>query len=322
MLIYILFVLGFVLLIKGADFLVDWSVSVAKKAKISSLVIGLTIVAFGTSMPELVVNLFASITWNSAIAIGNILGSNISNVFLILWVSAIIYPLVTKRNTVRKEIPLSLLAAVVIWLLANDFLIDGNTWFSWLTRIDGLILLAFFVLFMVYIFSIAKTKDIEVVEQLDEKKKMSTWKSILYILLWLVGLAVGGKWIVDWAVHIATILWVSQSMIWLTIVAIGTSLPELATSAMAAYKKQADIAIGNVIWSNIFNLFWVLWLSSVIRPLAFSDINNPDILMTIGASLFLFVVLFVGKKHVVQRRQGGMFVIIYISYIVFLILTQ
>lgn len=322
MLTYILFVLGFVLLTKGADFLVDWSVSVAKRAKISSLVIGLTIVAFGTSMPELVVNLFASVSWNAAIAIGNILGSNISNVFLILWVSAIIYPLATKRNTVRKEIPLSLLAAVVIWILANDFLIDGNSWFSWLTRIDGFVLLSFFVLFMVYIFSIAKSKDVEIVEQLDEKKKMSKWKSVIYILLWLVGLAVWGKWIVDWAVHIATVLWVSQSMIGLTIVAIWTSLPELATSAMAAYKKQADIAIGNVIWSNIFNLFWVLWLSAVIRPLAFSQTNNPDILMTIGASLFLFLALFIGKKHIVQRRQGIMFVLLYVSYIVFLVVTQ
>jgi cation:H+ antiporter len=183
-------------------------------------------------------------------------------------------------------------------------------------------LLSFFVLFMVYIFSIAKPKDVEVVEQLDEKKKMSKWKSVIYILLWLFGLAVWGKWIVDWAVHIATVLWVSQSMIGLTIVAIWTSLPELATSAMAAYKKQADIAIGNVIWSNIFNLFWVLWLSAVIRPLAFSHENNPDILMTIGASLFLFLALFIGKKHIVQRRQGIMFVLMYISYITFLIVTQ
>ena len=322
MLTYILFVAWFVFLIKGADFLVDGSVSVAKRAKISSLVIWLTIVALGTSMPELVVNLFASVSWNAAIAIGNILGSNISNVFLILWISAIIYPLATKRNTVRKEIPLSLLAAIIIWILANDFLIDGNTRFSWLTRIDGFVLLSFFVLFMVYIFSIAKSKDVEVVTELDEKKKMSTWKSILYILLWLVGLAVWGKWIVDGAVQIATLFGVSQSLIGLTIVAIGTSLPELATSAIAAYKKESDIAIGNVVWSNIFNIFWVLWLSAIIRPLAFSHENNPDILMTIGASLFLFLALFIGKKHIVQRRQGIMFVLMYISYITFLIVTQ
>lgn len=322
MLIYILFVLGFVLLIKGADFLVDGSVSVAKRAKISSIIIWLTIVAFGTSMPELVVNLFASATGNSAIAIGNVLGSNIANILLILWVSAIIFPLVSKKNTSRKEIPLSLLAAFVLGVLANDFLIDGNLSFSWLTRIDGIILLAFFVLFMVYIFSIAKTKDVEVVTELDEMKKMSKGKSILYILLWFIGLAVWGKWIVDGAVHMATLFGVSQSLIGLTIVAIGTSLPELATSAIAAYKKESDIAIGNVVWSNIFNIFWVLWLSATIRPLPFTQANNPDIFVVIGASLLLFLFLFVWKKHIIQRWQWVLFVLLYIAYIVFLVVTQ
>ncbi len=322
MLIYILFILGFVLLIKGADLLVDGSVSVAKRARISSIVIGLTIVAFGTSMPELVVNLFASVSGNTAIAIGNILWSNIANIFLVLWITAIIFPLVSKKNTSRKEIPLSLLAALVVWLLANDMLIDGNMRYSGLTRIDGLILIMFFVLFMVYIFSIAKEKDVVIVTELDEMKKMSKRKSILYILLWLIGLAVWGKWIVDGAVHIATILWVSQSLIGLTIVAIGTSLPELATSTIAAYKKETDIAIGNIIWSNIFNIFWVLWLSAIILPLPFTQANNPDILMTIFASLLLFVFLFIWKKHVIQRWQWGLFVLIYIAYIVFLVITQ
>lgn len=322
MLTYILFVIGFVLLIKGADLLVDGSVSVAKRARISSIVIWLTIVAFGTSMPELVVNLFASATGNTAIAIGNVLGSNIANIFLILWISAIIFPLVSKRNTSRKEIPLSLLAALVVGLLANDLLIDGNMRYSGLTRIDGFILIVFFSLFMVYIFSIAKEKDVEVVTELDEMKKMSKLKSILYIVLWLIGLAVWGKWIVDGAVHIATVLGVSQSLIGLTIVAIGTSLPELATSAIAAYKKETDIAIGNVVWSNIFNIFWVLWLSAIIRPLPFTQASNPDILMTIAASLILFIALFVGKKHIIQRWQGVMFVLIYIAYVVFLVVTQ
>lgn len=322
MLTYILFVIGFVLLIKGADLLVDGSVSVAKRARISSIVIWLTIVAFGTSMPELVVNLFASATGNTAIAIGNVLGSNIANILLILWISAIIFPLVSKKNTSRKEIPLSLLAALVVGFLANDLLIDGNTRYSGLTRIDGLILIAFFSLFMVYIFSIAKEKDVEVITELDEMKKMSKLKSIVYIILWLVGLAVWGKWIVDGAVQIATFFGVSQSLIGLTIVAIGTSLPELATSAIAAYKKETDIAIGNVVGSNLFNIFWVLWLSAIIRPLPFTQASNPDILMTIGASLILFVVLFIGKKHVIQRWQGVLFVLMYLAYVVFLVITQ
>lgn len=322
MFVYILFILWFVLLIKGADLLVDGSVSVAKKAKISTIVIGLTIVAFGTSMPELVVNIFASLSGNTAIAVGNILWSNIANILLILWISAIIYPVMSKSNTTWKEIPLSLLAAIVLWLLANNFFVHGNSWYEGITRIDGIILIGFFILFMVYIFSIAKSKDVEIVTELDEKKKMNTWKSILYIVLWLIGLAVGGKWIVDGAVHIATILGVSQSLIGLTIVAIGTSLPELATSAVAAYKKETDIAIGNVVGSNIFNIFRVLWLSAIIHPLPFSAANNPDILMTIFASLLLFVILFVGKKYVIQRWQWGLFVLLYIGYIIFLILTQ
>lgn len=322
MLTYILFVIGFVLLIKGADLLVDGSVSVAKRAKISSIVIWLTIVAFGTSMPELVVNLFASATGNTAIAIGNVLGSNIANILLILGISAIIFPLVSKKNTSRKEIPLSLLAALVVGFLANDLLIDGNTRYSGLTRIDGLILIAFFSLFMVYIFSIAKEKDVEIVTELDEMKKMSKLKSIVYIILWLVGLAVWGKWIVDGAVQIATFFGVSQSLIGLTIVAIWTSLPELATSAIAAYKKETDIAIGNVVGSNLFNIFWVLWLSAIIRPLPFTQASNPDIFMTIGASLILFVVLFIGKKHVIQRWQGVLFVLMYLAYVVFLVITQ
>lgn len=322
MLTYILFVVWFIFLIKGADLLVDGSVSIAKRAKISSIVIWLTIVAFGTSMPELVVNLFASATGNTAIAIGNVLGSNIANILLILWISAIIFPLVSKKNTSRKEIPLSLLAALVVGLLANDLLIDGNTRYSGLTRIDGFILLAFFSLFMVYIFSIAKEKDVEVVTELDEIKKMGKWKSALYIVLWLIGLAVWWKWIVDGAVQIATFFGVSQSLIGLTIVAIWTSLPELATSAIAAYKKESDIAIGNVVGSNIFNIFWVLWLSAIIRPLPFATYNLPDILMTIAASLILFVALFVWKKHVIQRWQWMLFVLLYVVYVVFLVVTQ
>ncbi len=322
MLTYILFVIGFVLLIKGADLLVDGSVSVAKRAKISSIVIWLTIVAFGTSMPELVVNLFASVTWNTAIAIGNVLGSNIANILLILWISALIYPLATKNNTTRKEIPLSILAALVLGVLANDFLIDGNTRYSGLTRIDGLILIAFFSVFMVYIFSIAKEKDVVEVTEIDDMKKMSKLKSILYIFLWLIGLAVWGKWIVDGAVHIATVLGVSQSLIGLTIVAIWTSLPELATSAIAAYKKESDIAIGNVVWSNIFNIFWVLWLSAVIRPLPFSSLSNVDIGMTILVSILLFIGLFLGKKNILQRWEWAIFVLLYVAYVAFLVIIQ
>ena len=318
MLIYILFVVGFVLLISGANLLVEGSASVAKKLNISSIVIGLTIVAFGTSAPELIVNIFASVQGNTEIAIGNILGSNIVNILLILGISAIIYPLATKENTVWKEIPLSLLAAILLGVMVNDTLIDGGT-FSGLTRIDGIVFIAFFIIFLYYTFGISEVSG----ENTDlEIKEMSYMKSSLYIVGGLLGLVFGGKWIVDGAIKIAEGFNVSQSLIGLTVVAIGTSLPELATSAVAAYKKQSDIAIGNVVGSNIFNIFWILGLSAVINPLPFSKDSVIDIIMTIVASLILFLIMFIGKKHTVERWQGVIMILIYIGYVAYLIGTK
>jgi len=315
---YVLFVIGFVILIKGADLLVDGAASIAKKFNISSIVIGLTIVAFGTSAPEFVVNIFASVKGNSEIAIGNILGSNIANIFLILGVAAVIHPIVAKENTAWKEIPLSLLAAIILGVLANDALIDGGS-FSGLTRIDGIVLLAFFIIFMHYTFGISEvTGD----EENINIKILSNGKALIFILAGLAGLVLGGKWIVDGAVKIAELFDVSQSLIGLTVVAIGTSLPELATSAIAAYKKQSDIAIGNVIGSNIFNTFWILGVSAVIRPLPFLRDSNPDILMSIFASALLFAILFIGKRHIVERWQGYLMIAIYTGYIVFLVNTR
>lgn len=318
MLTYILFIIGFILLIKGADLLVDGASSIAKKLNISAIVIGLTIVAFGTSMPELIVNLFASMSGNTDIAIGNILGSNIANILLILGISAIIYPLVTKKNTVWKEIPLNLIASIILGVMANDMLIDGSG-FSGLTRIDGIILITFFIIFLYYTFGIAKISG-ETSE--TDIKQFSNLKSALYIICGLVSLALGGKWIVDGAIKIAELFNISQSLIGLTIVAVGTSLPELATSAIAAYKKQTDIAIGNVVGSNIFNIFWILGISSIIRPLPFNTNSVADILMTVFASLILFVIMFIGKKHTVERWQGALFIMIYIGYIIFLVSSK
>jgi len=318
MITYILFIVGFFVLIKGADLLVDGSASIAKKFKISSIVIGLTIVAFGTSAPEFIVNIFASTSGNTDIAIGNILGSNIANILLILGISAIIYPITAKRNTVLKEIPLSLLAAIILGFMANDMIIDGTN-FSSITRIDGFILLSFFIIFLYYIFGIVKSDKDKVEEEI---KIFSNTKSIIFIILGLLCLIFGGKWIVDGAVKIAEFFNISQSLVGLTIVAIGTSLPELATSAIAAYKKQSDIAIGNVVGSNIFNIFWILGASSIIRPLPFNTNSNSDIIMTIFASVILFAVMFVGKKKIIERWQGILMVIIYIGYIVYLILTK
>ncbi len=318
MLIYALFALGFPLLLKGADLLVDGSVSIAKKFNISNIVIGLTIIAFGTSLPELVVNVMAGLSGSNELAIGNILGSNIANILLILGVSALIYPLMTQKNTIWKEIPFSLLAILVLGVLVNDQMIDGAP-LSILSRIDGFVLLAFFLIFFYYIISISKGNKST---DNSDMKQLSSIRSIVYIILGLLGLMFGGKWVVDGAVAIATALNVSESLIGLTIVAIGTSLPELATSAVAAYKKQTDIAIGNVVGSNIFNIFWILGVGALINPIVFTTKSNLDIAMVILATVLLFAIMFIGKKRVVEKWQGGMFVAIYVAYVIFLIFNQ
>jgi len=315
---YILLPIGFVFLIKGASILVDGASSVARKFGVSALVIGLTIVAFGTSAPELIVNIFASLKGNTDIAIGNILGSSIANILLILGISAIIFPLAVKKGTVWKEIPFALLAVLVMAFMANDVLIDGGN-FSALTRIDGLILISFFIIFLYYTFGISKVEDSNDVPSSEVIREYSTLKSVVMIILGLVGLTLGGKWIVDAAVAIATHFGISQSVIGLTVVAIGTSLPELATSAVAAYKKDVDIAVGNIIGSNIFNIFWILGLSSIINPLPFPSESTRDLIVVFVATLFLFLFLFVGKKHTIERWQGVIFVLMYVAYIALLV---
>jgi cation:H+ antiporter len=307
---YLLFIIGFVLLIYGANFLVDGAASLADKFHISHVVIGLTIVALGTSSPELVVNIIASFKGSEDVAMGNILGSNISNIFLILGISAIIYPLAVNTNTLGKEIPLSLLAAIVLGITANDAIIDGHGR-SFITRSDGLVLISFFLLFMHYAFSIAKLRN----EQEIEIKNYSKLRSWLMIVGGMGGLIIGGKWIVDGAVVMATKIGMSEATISLTIVAIGTSLPELATCIVAAMKRNADIVIGNVIGSNIFNIFFVLGTSAVIKPLPFNPILNFDVGVGIGASMLLLVFLFTPKMKVLERWQGWIFVALYVIYI-------
>lgn len=319
MLTYILFIVGFIILLKGAELLVDGSTSIAKKLKVSNIVIGLTIVSFGTSLPELIINIFASIQGNSDIAIGNVLGSNIANILLILGVSSIIYPITAKKNTVIKEIPFSLLAVVILGLMGNDYHIDGHQ-FSSITRIDGFVLICFFIIFMYYVFGITKSSE-DIIEK-DDKKIQSIPKSLLFIVLGVLGLLFGGKWIVDGAVEITEAFKISETFVGLTIIALGTSLPELATSAMAALKKQSDIAIGNAIGSNIFNVFWILGMSAIINPLPFNSNLNFDVAMTMFASLLLFLIMYVGRKRVIDRWEGVLMVIIYIAYIVYLVMTK
>lgn len=311
--------LGFILLIKGADILVDGASSIARRFNVSDLVVGLTVVAFGTSMPELFVNIVASINGNTDIAVGNILGSNIANILLILGVSSIIYPLTVTKGTVWKEIPFSLLAALVLGILANDQFIDKKD-VSSLTRIDGLVLLCFFILFLYYSFSIAG--NIEGMERHVPSKKHELTKSVLQVLTGFVGLIVGGKFVVDGAVRLALNFGLSQSLVGLTVVAVGTSLPELATSAVAAYKRNVEIAVGNVVGSNIFNIFFVLGASAIIKPLPFKTRSNLDIGMVIFASLLMFVFMFTGKKRSFDRWEGVVALFLYAAYLTFIILQR
>jgi cation:H+ antiporter len=313
---YLLFFVGLYALVKGADLLVDGASSVAKKLGVSTLVIGLTIVAFGTSTPELIVNILASINGNTDLAIGNILGSSIANIWLILGISAVIYPLAVKRGTVWKEIPFSFLAVIVLAFLASDAFIDGEA-ISALTRIDGLILISFFAIFIYYIFGISHEETEG--NTSDEVKTYSLVRSSLMIIGGIAGLVIGGKWIIDGAIALATSFGVSEAFIGLTIIAIGTSLPELATSAVAAYKKNVDIAVGNIVGSNIFNIFWVLGVSAIIRPLPFSQTLMSDVFVVTVATFLLFAFLFVGKRHTLERWQGIWFILLYIGYIAYLV---
>jgi len=319
MLVYTLFIIGFIFLIKGADFLVDGASSIAGRLNISDLVIGLTVVAFGTSTPELFVNIVASIKGNTDIAIGNVVGSNIANVFFILGVSSIIYPLAVAKGTVWKEIPFSLLAAIVLFITANDQLLDGAQ-ASALTRVDGLVLLSFFIIFIYYTCSIATRID---GLEAHVAAKQSGWlRSSLYIILGLAGLTLGGKWIVDGAVAFATKFGMRESLVGLTIVAVGTSLPELATSAVAAYKRRVEIAVGNVVGSNIFNIFFVLGVSAGIKPLPFQPGYNLDMGVVVISSLLLFLFMFTGKKRSLDRGEGLIFLICYGGYVAYHVFTD
>ena len=319
MLEYILFVIGIFLLIKGADYLVDGSSSLAKKFKVSTLVIGLTIVAFGTSMPELVVNVIAGLKGSGEIAFGNIVGSNIANLLLVLGATAMIVSIKVKKSTTWKEIPFSLLAVIILFIFASVFALDKLTLNS-IFRFQGLILLSFFGIFLYYVFELTKKHKTKVENNEIEIKKLSSLKITLYILGGLVGLYLGGKWTVDGAVAIAKLFGMSEYFISLTIIAIGTSLPELITSITAALRKDIDLAVGNVVGSNIFNIFWILGVSALIVPITIPNFAIIDLSILLLVNFFLFIFMFVGKKHELERWQGVVFVLMYVAYIAYLIM--
>ncbi len=321
----VIFFLGLFILVKSSDYLVDGASSIAGKFKISPIVVGLTIVAFGTSAPELVVSITSALSGSTDIALGNVVGSNIFNILFILGVSALIYPISLKKNTVWKEIPFSLLAVLLLLFFGASLAIDkgqfidiyGLSTLTVLGKSYGLTLLSIFVVFMYYVFGIAKTTgDIDNVEI----KEMPIWKSSLTVFLSLIFLSLSAKFLVtDSAIAIAKILGVSEALIGLTIVAVGTSLPELATSVTAAVKKNSDIAIGNVVGSNIFNILFVLGSTLMIKDVPINGQNVFDIIFLVFTTVFLFISVFVLQKFKLNKIEGISMIILYIAYTVFII---
>ncbi len=313
----LLLTIGLVILIFGANWLVNGASSVAAKLGISTFTIGLTVVAFGTSLPELVVNIMASAEGSSGLAIGNVVGSNTINILLVIGLAALIKPVNILSTTVKIEIPFSLLAALVLFVLANDVLIDGAS-ISVLSRTDGILLLLFLSVFLYYTLLSAKKDEHAPVSDIKTRKN---YISVLMAIVGVTSLYFGGELIVNSAVSIAHSAGVSESLIGLTVLAIGTSLPELVTSAVAAFKGNSDLAIGNVLGSNIFNIFMVLGVSSTIMPLTFYPESNIDIMVTCLASLMLFSFALLGPGQKIDRKEGALFVGIYIAYIVYLVVS-
>ncbi len=313
-----LLLIGFVVLLFSADWLVDGASALARKFNIPNIVVGLTVVAFGTSAPELVVSLLSALNGESELSLTNVLGSNIINTYVILGVAALIYPLSCGKTTMKYEIPLSILAGFAILIFGTDCFDYVDVKFEGLSRWNGIVLLVIFCCFVAYtIYQGTHSKN--TTEEAENEKTMPMWKSITLIIVGLGGLMLGGHFIVESAVKIAESFNVPKEVIGVTIVALGTSLPELATSAVAAFKKNTDLAIGNVIGSNIFNVFMVLGISATISPLKeYCNMMVDSIFAIIASSLVLLFVIS-NKKRQITRWHGLILLIIYIIYVTWLI---
>ena len=321
---YLFLILGLALLLVGANYLVDASVAIAQRAKISNFIIGLTIVGIGTSAPELFVSIQSALTGHGDIAMGNVLGSNIANVFLILGVTAIILPFEINRQQTRRDIPIGIAAALLVFLLANDSLIPGIGGNS-LSRIDGIVLLVFFIIYMAVVILKKGQNPTEALAEADEEASSSlTGKNVW--LLWgiaavsLAALLWGGNLFLESAKRLAAAWGMSEAVISITIVAVGTSLPELITAIIAAVKKNPQLALGNVIGSNVFNLLMILGVSSCIDPYSLENINMIDYGMAILAAVLMWIVVFTFGKRKFDRIEGFIFLVIYIAYTVYLLM--
>lgn len=303
---YLFILVGFVLLIFGANYLVDGASGLAKRFNVSNLIIGLTVVAFGTSAPELVVNLIAAINPGTTdIALTNIIGSNMINTYVILGAAAVVFPIISQKSSRRFDIPLSLIAPVAVLLLSYNGL---------LSLIDGLVLMLFFIWFMYS--NISKAIKHPEDEQAENFKPMKIWKASLMIVGGLGALIGGAQLVVPAATNIALNFGISQSIIGLTIVALGTSLPELATSVVAAFKKNSDIALGNVIGSNIFNVFFILSTSAIIRPLPSYEGMEFDLIFTALGSVLALLFIYSSKDRSIKRWGGLVFLFVYTLFLI------
>lgn len=306
---------GFVLLVRGAEMLVSGASAIARRAGVSALLVGLTVVAFGTSMPELVVNVIAAAKGSGDIAIGNVLGSNIVNIALGLGIAAAVMPLRVQSSIIWREVPFALLAVGMLAILANDRFLDGAA-VDRLTRIDGLALLSLTSVYLYYLITMARAAR---TQEEDGTARVPAIRSLGYVAFGIILLVIGGKFVVDNAVLIASGFGVSEKLIALTVIALGTSLPELVTSVVAVMKKETDISVGNIVGSNILNIIVVLGISATVSPLAFSPSAMIDVAVTLLLTVLLFAFMYVGTRHQLDRWQGSAFITMYVAYIGFLI---
>ena len=315
MLEYLLLITGLFLLVKGADYLIEGSSNLGKLFKIKPLILGLTVIAIGTSLPELVVNIFSSIKGTTDISLGNIIGSNIANILLILGITALIIKVKVRKKIVKKGIPFTLFLVLFLFLILNDSFFNG---ISILSRIDGIILLLILGVFLAFLFKHSK-EDKELIPEELEPVKHSMPIILAMIFGGLIGLTIGGKFVIDSAVEITKQLGASEFLISATILAFGTSLPELIVSIIAAMKKEVDFVVGNIIGSNIFNILLVLGVSSIINPIHFNPIFNFDIIFLAVITSWLLAFMYLGKKHQLERWNSILFLVLYVFYITIII---
>lgn len=322
---YILLLIGFILLIKGADIFVDGAASISKKLGIPAVIVGLTIVSIGTSAPELAVSIISSIEGNNELAVGNILGSNIFNSLVVLGVTTIIMPILIKKKEIKKDFIINFLVLILLFILTFDSVLFGTD--NIIGRTDGIILLTLCVVYTVFlVYQVRKNNKLSVMTEEDkqERNNIKVSNNLIKIVIGIIGIVVGGNLVVNSASDIATALGMSEKLVGLTIVAIGTSLPELVTSAVAAYKGENDIALGNILGSNIFNILLILGAASIITPIAVKSVLIADSLFLIISTLVIAAIIYIpkGENKKLSKLDGMIFVIMYIAYMIYIVIRN